>query len=77
MQVELKDLIASNFYDAHESIKENRNDEYWLKGGRGSTKSTFVSIQIILGMIANTDADALGRRRYQNELRDTLYGQFE
>ena len=77
MQVELKDLITSSFYEVHQAIKTNAYDEYWLKGGRGSAKSTFVSIQIVLGMIANPDANALVTRRYQNELRDTVYGQFE
>jgi PBSX family phage terminase large subunit len=77
MQVQLKNLITSSFYDVHQNIKENAYDEYWLKGGRGSTKSTFVSIQIILGMITEPDANAVVTRRYQNELRDTVYGQFE
>ena len=77
MKVQLKNLITSSFYDVHQKIKENAYDEYWLKGGRGSTKSTFVSIQIILGMITEPDANAVVTRRYQNELRDTVYGQFE
>ena len=77
MKVQLKNLITSSFYDVHQKIKANEYDEYWLKGGRGSTKSTFVSIQIILGMITESDANAVVTRRYQNELRDTVYGQFE
>ena len=77
MRVQLKNLITSSFYDIHQDIKANTYDEYWLKGGRGSTKSTFVSIQIILGMITEPDANAVVTRRYQNELRDTVYGQFE
>jgi PBSX family phage terminase large subunit len=77
MKLKLDSLITNSFYDIHRDIKEDLYDEYWLKGGRGSTKSTFVSIQIILGMINDPDANAVITRRYQNELRDTVYGQFE
>ncbi|NMB42493.1 MAG: PBSX family phage terminase large subunit [Firmicutes bacterium] len=77
MKVRLSDLIAPAFFDLHGEIKKDAHREVWLKGGRGSTKSTFISIQIVLGIIRDQDANALIMRRYQNELRDTVYGQFE
>ena len=77
MNVSLRDLIAPSFYVLHHDIKKEVFDEYWLKGGRGSTKSTFISIQILLGLIKDPEANAVVTRRYQNELRDTVYGQFE
>ena len=76
-EIRLSELISPNFYDLHNEIKVNAYNEYWLKGGRGSTKSTFVSVQIVLGIIKDPDANAIILRRYQNELRDTVYGQFE
>jgi len=76
IKVSLKDLIAPSFYDLHHEIKANLYHEYWLKGGRGSTKSTFTSIQIVYGMLRDQDANAVVCRRYHNELRDTVYGQF-
>lgn len=75
--MKLTDLIAPSFYELHKDIKQEKHDEYWLKGGRGSTKSTFISIEIILGIIKHKDANAVITRRFQNELRDTVYGQFE
>ncbi len=75
--VKLSSLVAPSFYGLHKDIKAEVHDEYWLKGGRGSTKSTFVSIQILLGLIKDPDANAVVLRRYQNELRDTVFGQFE
>ena len=75
--VKLSTLIAPSFYDLHKDIKTEAHDEYWLKGGRGSTKSTFISIQILLGILKDPDANAVVLRRYQNELRDTVFGQFE
>jgi phage terminase large subunit len=76
-EIRLSGLIAPSFYKLHKELKAELYDEYWLKGGRGSTKSTFISIEILLGIIKDPDANAVVFRRYQNELRDTVYGQFE
>ncbi len=77
VDIRLSELIAPSFYELHRELKDERYDEYWLKGGRGSTKSTFISIEIILGMLKDPDANAVVFRRYQNELRDSVIGQFE
>ena len=76
-EIRLSELIAPSFFRLHKEIKAEKYDEIWLKGGRGSTKSTFVSIQILLGLLKDPEANAVVTRRYQNELRDTVYGQFE
>jgi PBSX family phage terminase large subunit len=73
----LIDCIAPSFYGLHHDLKNDRHTEYWLKGGRGSTKSSFISVEILLGIIADPEANAVVFRRYQNELRETVYGQFE
>ena len=76
-EIRLSGLIAPSFRRLHKEIKAEKFDEIWLKGGRGSTKSTFTSIQILLGLLKDSEANAVVTRRYQNELRDTVYGQFE
>jgi phage terminase large subunit len=76
-EIRLSGLITPSFRRLHKEIKAEKFDEIWLKGGRGSTKSTFVSIQILLGLLKDSEANAVVTRRYQNELRDTVYGQFE
>jgi len=76
-EIRLSELIAPSFFRLHKEIKAEKFDEIWLKGGRGSTKSTFTSIQILLGLLKDPEANAVVTRRYQNELRDTVYGQFE
>jgi PBSX family phage terminase large subunit len=76
-EIRLSELIAPSFRRLHKEIKAEKYDEIWLKGGRGSTKSTFTSIQILLGLLKDSEANAVVTRRYQNELRDTVYGQFE
>jgi len=77
MNVELDKLIGKSFYGLHHEIKQELYDDYWLRGGRGSLKSTFISIEILLGMLRDPEANAVACRRYQNELRNTVYGQFE
>ncbi len=76
-EIRLSGLVAPSFRRLHKEIKAEKFDEIWLKGGRGSTKSTFTSIQILLGLLKDPEANAVVTRRYQNELRDTVYGQFE
>jgi phage terminase large subunit len=75
LDINLKDFIAPSFYDLHHDVKNGLHSEYWLKGGRGSTKSTFSSVQVILGLLRDDQANAVCFRRYSNELRDTVYGQ--
>ena len=48
---DLTKLIAPSFYGVHHDIKAGRHTHYWLKGGRGSTKSSFISVETILGMM--------------------------
>ena len=49
VKVKLKSIIASSFYESHKDIKNELHTHYWFKGGRGSTKSSFISIEIVLG----------------------------
>ncbi|MTW00418.1 terminase, partial [Streptococcus pneumoniae] len=50
---------------------------YWLPGGRGSTKSAFISLAIVLLLIANPKATAGVVRRFSNTLRDSVYQQIQ
>jgi len=75
--IRLSSLIAPSFYGLHRELKVELHDEVWCKGGRGSTKSTFISAEILLGIMKDPDANAVVFRRYSNELRDSVFGQFE
>lgn len=77
IKISLTEAIAKPFYELHHDLKNDRYSEYWLKGGRGSTKSTFISIEILLGILSDPDANAVVFRRYGNELRESVFGQFE
>lgn len=71
----LTDAIAPSFYEVHKDIKENKHTHYWFKGGRGSTKSSFISLEIILGMMKDKDANALVLRKVSDKLEDSVYSQ--
>jgi len=69
------DLIASPFIDVHRDIKERRHMEYLLKGGRGSTKSSFTSLEFIILLVNNPGVHGLAMRQVANTLRDSVYSQ--
>ncbi len=73
----LKDVIAPSFYGVHKVIQENRYTHYWLKGGRGSTKSSFISIEIILGMMKDKNANAVVLRKVGFNLKDSVFEQLK
>ena len=71
----LTDIIAPSFYDLYYDVDDNKYTHYWLKGGRGSTKSSFVSVEIILGMMRHPDANAVAIRKVGLYLKDSVYEQ--
>ena len=73
--VKLDALIAPSFYSVHHDIKRGQHTHYWLKGGRGSTKSSFISVEIILGMMQDPNANALVMRKVAVNLKDSVYEQ--
>lgn len=73
--VKLTDLIAPSFYKVHWEIKEHSHTHYWLKGGRGSTKSSFVSIEIIKGIMEDSEANAVAIRKIGNTIKDSVFNQ--
>ncbi|HIT84451.1 MAG TPA: PBSX family phage terminase large subunit [Candidatus Ornithomonoglobus intestinigallinarum] len=73
--IELSGLIAPAFYEVHEDIKAAGHTHYFLKGGRGSAKSSFVSLEIIVGMMKNPDRHCVALRKVAAYLRDSVFMQ--
>ncbi len=73
--VKLTELVAPSFYAVHQDIKAGIHTHYWLNGGRGSTKSSFVSIEIILGMMADPQANAVCMRKVGLYLKESVFEQ--
>lgn len=69
------DAMARPFWDLYDDLKRGDHAEYWLKGGRGSTKSSFISLAIIRGILADPDANAIIYRKVGNTIKDSVYSQ--
>ena len=72
-RIRVSDLIAPAFLAIHRDIKRGGHAEYWLKGGRGSTKSSFAATEIILGMLRDPMANAIVYRKVAATLRESVY----
>lgn len=74
-ETSLKKIIAPAFLELHKLIKEKKYLEYWFKGGRGSTKSSFISIEIIINIIKDPMSHAVCLRKVQNKLEKSVFNQ--
>ena len=75
--IELKKLIAPSFYGIHQYLKQSRFVHYWLKGGRGSTKSSFISLEVILGIMKDEKANAVVLRKVGQTLQGSVFEQLQ
>lgn len=73
--VNLTDVIAPSFYAVHKDIKAEAHTYYDLYGGRGSTKSSFISAEIVLGIMKDPEANAIVFRKYGTTLRESVFEQ--
>ena len=76
-EIRLKELIAPSFFEVHKLIKENIFNHYWEKGGRGSTKSSFISIEIIINLLKDPNAHAICFRKVGRFLETSVYNQIK
>lgn len=75
MTVETADLFPYNYNDLFLDVIENKQREYMLWGGRGSCKSSFISIAIRAVMAQYPLVNALVLRKRANTLRDSVFSQ--
>ena len=69
--------MASAFWDVWRDVKAHGHTHYWLKGGRNSTKSSFVAIAVVMLIMSDPDANAYVFRKVANTLADSVYEQIE
>ncbi|MDR1805536.1 MAG: PBSX family phage terminase large subunit [Clostridium sp.] len=73
--VSIKSLLAPSFYGLHRDLADGRHTHYMLKGGRGSTKSSWVAIEIALGLMREREANAVVLRKVADTLRESVFTQ--
>ena len=74
-RADILDSIAPAYYPLHDDIIRGDHSIYHLPGGRGSAKSSFVSLEIVDGMMKDPAANAVVFRRTAATLRDSCYAQ--
>lgn len=71
----LSEIIAPAFYPVHWDIVDGKHTYYDLFGGRGSTKSTFIGVEIPLGIMEDPQANAVVFRKVGNTIGTSVYEQ--
>lgn len=69
----LTDCIGPAFYTLHNDLKHKGHTHYWCKGGRASGKSSWISLEIILGMMRNAEKNAIVYRKVGATLLDSVF----
>ena len=74
-KLELQNRWSRNFDEVHNNIKAKKFDYYFFKGGRGSGKSSFISLEIITGILRDKLCNAIIYRKVNDTLYDSVYTQ--
>lgn len=74
-RVSLSSFLAPSFYGLHRAVKHHDYTHYWLRGGRGSTKSSFISLEIILLIMQHPDVNGVAFRKVGNTTRNSVFEQ--
>lgn len=74
MKTKLSDLIIPEFRSVHNAVKYARATHIWMKGGRGSTKSSFISLEIVLGIMRDAQNGHMTNAVVIRRVKDTLSG---
>ena len=69
-------MLAPVFYDFAKDVMRHGHTHYDIRGGRGSLKSSTVSLLVPQLLIANPNTHALVLRKVANTLRDSVFNQY-
>lgn len=75
MTCKLSEIVSPAFSESHKMLKAGKINELIEKGGRGSAKSSYISIEIVLQLLRHPDCHAVVLRRVGNTLRTSVYAQ--
>lgn len=71
----LSNLISPAFRESHQAVKSGKVNELVEKGGRGSAKSSYLSIEVVIQLLLHEDCHAVVLRKVGNTLRTSVYAQ--
>lgn len=75
--LDIKKYIAPVYYSLHEDIEAQEHQYYNLPGGRGSCKSSFCALEIVMGIMKDKTglSNAIVFRRVADTMRESVYSQ--
>ena len=74
MEIRLSELVGRGFWPSHRAIRDGCN-ELVEAGGRGSGKSSYLSIELILQLLKHPHCHAVVLRKVASTLRTSVYAQ--
>ena len=75
MMCRVSELISPAFHEPHRAVKIGDINELVAAGGRGSTKSSFISVEVVLLLLKHSKCHAVVMRKVANTLRSSVYAQ--
>ena len=77
MNLKASKLIGKNFAEAFKAVMNHEYRFYTFAGGRGSLKSSFISVVIILLIVQFKFVNVLVLRKVSNTLLDSVYAKLQ
>ena len=71
----LSQLVSPAFAESHRAVKAGEINELVEKGGRGSAKSSYISLELVLLLLRHRECHAVALRKVGNTLRTSVYAQ--
>ena len=76
-KIHLPDIVAPHFKELHIDIQKHGHTFYWEEGGRGSTKSSHISVEIPLLLLKHPTCHAVILRKVGNTIKNSVYPQMQ
>lgn len=74
-EVRASDVLGPAYREIHNDIRRGTFTHHWFSGGRGSLKSSAISIEILLTMLRSPGVNAVVLRKVAKTLRKSVYAQ--
>ena len=75
MTISLSEVLSPGLHEVHRAVRRGGVDEVVLAGGRGSTKSSFASVELVKLLLEHPECHAVVLRKVANTLRTSVYEQ--
>nr|DAH67911.1 MAG TPA: terminase large subunit [Caudoviricetes sp.] len=74
----INNLISPDFAELHNKVAAETNELHnWLKGGRGSLKSSYIGTEIVLGIMDDPLAHAYVFRKVGDTCRGSVFNEYQ